>query len=363
MNRRWVDGIRIGRFAGIPIIVAPSWLLSILVIMYIGAPVVVEAVPGTSEGRSYLIAALLGVLLGLSVLLHELGHCIAAMRLKVPVHSVRLYLLGGVSEVGRSPRSPGEEAQIAAAGPVVSVVLAAAATGLATLTEPHTLRWLLLVQLALANGLIALFNLIPALPLDGGRVLRAGVWRLWGRRGAGTTAAVVGGYLVALGLLVWGGFLLAGGTKVAVLQATIAFAMALFIGVGAFGERAVRSSPGRAFAIADFAHPCVEVPSATPVAQALRLSAGAEVALAGEHGNIIGVLDREAAESLQLTSPGAPAFAASHPIGPEQVILFSDTAQEVMEVVRASGSEYFLLIGSEGQAAGVLRRTDLGRSG
>jgi len=360
VNRRWVNGIPIGRFAGIPILVAPSWLLSILVVMYIGAPVVADVIPGTNRASSYLLAAVLGVLLGLSVLLHELGHCVAALRLKVPVHSVRLYLLGGVSEVGRAPRSPGEEAQIAAAGPIVSVALTVVFGGLATLTESHTLGWLLLVQLAVANGLIAVFNLIPALPLDGGRVLRAGVWRLFGRRGAGTSAAVIGGYLVAAGLMVWGGFLFSTGTRASVLQGTIAVAMGLFVGFGAFGERSpAAGGVDRRFSIADFAHPCVTMPAATAVAAAYRAAQGTEVVLAGEHGNIIGVLDRAAAASLQVGSPDAPAIVAARPIGPDQVILFSDTPQEVMEVVRATGSEYFLLIGSAGEPIGVLRRTDL----
>ena len=360
-TRWWVRGIPIGKFLGIPILIAPSWVLSIFVVMYIGAPVVTDLIPDTDPVESYLIAAILGILLGFSVLLHELGHCIAARRLDVPVRSVQLYLLGGMSEIGRLPRSPGEEAQVAAAGPLASVVLTGLFTGLTFTAAPHTVGWLLLIQLAFANGLIAVFNLIPALPLDGGRVLRAGVWRLTGRRGSGTGAAVIGGYLVALALLVWAAFLFTGGTRTTLLQGTIGIAMALFVGLGAFAEREVRRvDPDRPFAIADYAQPCVEIPAGTPVAEALRMGGAAEIALTGEHGNIIGVLDRSTAQSLQVRSPWVAAIAAAQPINPEHVILFSDTAQEVMDVVRAADAEYFLLIGSEGESIGVLRRTDMG---
>ena len=112
---------------------------------------------------------------------------------------VRLYLLGGVSELARAPRSPREEAIIAAAGPAVSAVLAGRVlAGRAAATRPAPSSWLLLMLLALSNLVVAVFNLLPALPLDGGRVLRAGVWRASGNRGAGTTAAVVGGYVIAV---------------------------------------------------------------------------------------------------------------------------------------------------------------------
>ena len=146
-------------------------------------PVISQVVPGTGTGLAIAVSIMLGVLLGASVLAHELGHCWRPGVLGMQVVGVRLYLLGGVSELQRVPRSPREEAVIAAAGPAVSARLA----GLLWLggrrdRRPAPSSWLLVMLLALSNLVVAVFNLLPALPLDGGRVLRAGVWRVSGNR-------------------------------------------------------------------------------------------------------------------------------------------------------------------------------------
>ena len=171
-----------GRIGGVPIVVAPSWVLSVAVIVALGVPVISQVVPGTGTGAGRRGVDLLGVLLGASVLAHELGHCLAARVLGMQVVGVRLYLLGGVSELAKAPRSPREEAIIAAAGPAVSAVLAGAFWLAVAATTPGTVGWLLVMLLALSNLVVAVFNLLPALPLDGGRVLRAGVWRVSGNR-------------------------------------------------------------------------------------------------------------------------------------------------------------------------------------
>ena len=106
------------------IVVAPSWIASVAVIVALGVPVITQVVPGTGTGVAIVVSIVLGVLLGASVLAHESGHCLAARALGMQVVGVRLYLLGGVSELERAPRSPREEAVIAAAGPAVSAVLA-----------------------------------------------------------------------------------------------------------------------------------------------------------------------------------------------------------------------------------------------
>lgn len=211
--RRRSFGIPLGRIGGIPIVLSLSWLLSVLLIAVLATPVVQQAIPAITTAAAILVSVGLGVLLGVSVLLHELGHCLAARALGLPVIEVRLYLLGGASELGRMPSSPREEAVVAAAGPGVSALLAGIFGLLIGSTTPHTVTWLLLIELALANLVVAVFNILPALPLDGGRVLRAGVWGASGRRRWGTLAAVFGGYLIALALVVWGVIEITGPTR------------------------------------------------------------------------------------------------------------------------------------------------------
>src|SRR5699024_7574923 len=148
-------------------------------------------------------AAAFAVLLGLSVLAHELGHCLVALRLRLPVRRLRLYLLGGLAEISRTPVRSRDEAAVAAAGPLVSVVFAAL-FGLLLLAMPAGGPvWLLVLECGIANAAVGVFNVLPGLPLDGGMMLRAGVWALSGRRSWGTSAGVVGAGIVALGLLIW----------------------------------------------------------------------------------------------------------------------------------------------------------------
>lgn len=379
-STRWANGIQVGRFVGVPIFIAPSWLASVLIMMYLGAPVVINLVAGMSVLSSYLVSALMGVLLGVSVLAHELGHCVVARSRGVPVLAVRLYLLGGLSEIARLPRTPAEEATIAAAGPAVSGALTAVFAALAAVVEPHTVLWLIFLELAVANGLIAVFNLIPALPLDGGRVLRAGVWRIFGRRRTGTMAGVIGGYLVSFALIVWGVSLIIEGSRTGLLQGAIAIGLGVFVAYGAFSEREVEQRRSGSAVnreqvnlapvnpeivwtvnpeIASLVRPCVQVPQSISIAEALRIAAGRDVVLTGEHGNIVGVLDQDRGVSMLVNDAQMGVLAAAEPVGSDQVILFSDTRRELIDVVRATTSQFFLLIGNEGDCVGVFRRIDV----
>lgn len=230
-------GWRLFRLAGIPVYVSASYFGSVVLVVVLAAPVVRRIVPGVSPTVAAVASLALALLLGVSVLLHEWGHCVVALRMRVPVLSVRLGLMGGVSELARSPRGPRQEALIAAAGPLVS--FAVAAVGYAgALVLPHgTVPWLLLMELAVINALVAAFNFLPALPLDGGRVLRAVVWRLSRRRSTGTFVGVIGGFVVSAGLLGWAALALRAGGRTGWFQASIALAIALSIGLGALAER------------------------------------------------------------------------------------------------------------------------------
>ncbi|MDQ3990143.1 MAG: site-2 protease family protein, partial [Actinomycetota bacterium] len=196
-------GLLLGRLRGVPVLLAPSWWVGAVVVTALYAPVVTRLLPEVGDGSVVLLAATLAALLGLSVLLHELGHCVVALRLGVPVLRVRLFLLGGISELARRPAGPRDEGLIAAAGPAVSVVLAVLAGAGWWVLEPGGVLWLLVAEVAVANAAVGAFNLLPGLPLDGGRVLRSLVWAITGRRRTGTTAAVAGAGVVAFGLLVW----------------------------------------------------------------------------------------------------------------------------------------------------------------
>ncbi len=359
---RPIRGLPLGRIGGIPVTVSPSWVLSAALIVGLATPVVAQLVPGTGTVAAVFVSVLLAVLLGVSVLAHELGHCLAARSVGIPVAGVRLYLVGGVSELARSPSTPKEEALIAAAGPGVSALIAVACGLLAGSTTTRTVGWLLLLELALSNGVVAVFNILPALPLDGGRVLRAGVWRVTGRRRLGTTAAVIGGYLVAAALVVWGIVQLVDRTRAGILQAAIAAVMALFVAVGAMAER---NRPQRRWPegvpIASLARPVIQLPVETPVAMASAAAGSRAVVLTGADGAAVGLLDAAAAASLARHDPLAPAVRAAQQVDPDVVVLAHEDPADLVERLHTVAVTHFLLVDDNGHPAGVLLRTDINK--
>jgi Zn-dependent protease len=131
------------------------------------------------------------------VLLHELGHSVLAIREKVPVRSITLFVFGGVARIGREPPTAGAEFRIAIAGPLTSLGLAGLFTGLSTVLAGSEVLAAPFAYLARINALLAVFNMIPGFPLDGGRVLRAALWQFRGNYGNATRWAARSGQAVA----------------------------------------------------------------------------------------------------------------------------------------------------------------------
>ena len=199
----------IGRALGIPIRVHASWFLVFLfVTSTLATGYLPESLPGLSAERYWAMAGIAAVLLFVSVLLHELGHSYVALRYRIPIEQITLFIFGGVAHMRKEPPSPRAEFLIAVAGPVVSFLLGAMCFGFVVLAESvqeQGLQGLIMLGalLGMVNVQLGLFNLIPGFPLDGGRVLRAGLWA-WGKDFYRATqqAAMVGlGFGVLLGLL------------------------------------------------------------------------------------------------------------------------------------------------------------------
>lgn len=354
-------GLLLGRVRGVPVLLAPSWWLGAAIVTAVYAPVVTRLLPGVEQLAALLLAATLAVLLGVSVLIHELGHCVVALWLRVPVLRVRLFLLGGISELGRRPSGPRDEGLIAVAGPVVSVLLAVFA-GLAWMgLEPGGALWLLVAELAVANAVVGLFNLLPGLPLDGGRVLRALIWLVTGRRGAGTAAAVVGAAVVAVGLLVWALSGLVAGVENGWLRLAVCVLMAWFVVSGATAEALAENSAGwpEGLSPATLVRPVLQLPAESPVADTLVAAAGRGVVLVRADGVAVGLLDQSAAQRLAAASPGSPAERAAEPIRSEAVLRALDSGEEVLERVRSNAGRQFLMVDADGRPAGVLHRDDV----
>jgi Zn-dependent protease/predicted transcriptional regulator len=198
-----------------------------------------ETLPGLSPVRYWGMGGIAALLLFLSVLLHELGHSYVALRYQIPIKQITLFIFGGMAHMGKEPPSPRAEFLIAIAGPLVSLILGAGCLGGAMAVESLfaqsevqglVVLWSLL---GLVNVQLGLFNLIPGFPLDGGRVLRAGLWA-WNKdfNRATSQAALVGiGFGVALGLI--GAVLIAGAWSGSLTQ-SIATNGGWLIFIGAF---------------------------------------------------------------------------------------------------------------------------------
>lgn len=186
--------IPIGRIFGITIELDYTWFLILGLLTWLLA---VSYFPiqfkGWSTGEYWLIAALTSVLLFVSVLLHELGHSVVAMRYGTRVPRITLFIFGGVSQMASEPESAGAEFWIAIAGPIVSFAIAVFCWELEPLFGFSEPLFALVEYLALINLVLGLFNLVPGFPLDGGRVFRAIVWSVSGKFDKATMIAGITG--------------------------------------------------------------------------------------------------------------------------------------------------------------------------
>lgn len=203
--------LQIGRLAGIPIAIHPLWFAIVaLFTVALGADYYPSAVPGIEPSAAYALGLATVLALFASVVAHELGHALVARRDGVEIEEIELWPLGGVARMRTMPGTPVAELRMALAGPAVSVGLALTLIGIA-LAVPRDGALALreaLAYLGLLNGVLAIFNMVPALPLDGGRVAHAIIWWRGGDRDRATLYSSVAGrafgwFFVTIGVASW----------------------------------------------------------------------------------------------------------------------------------------------------------------
>jgi Zn-dependent protease len=193
-------GVRIG--------IDASWiLLATLIAWSLATGVFPSLHKGLAPISYWGMAAFTVVGLGVSIILHELSHTLVARSLGIPITSITLFIFGGVADMAEEPNAPKSEMAMAIAGPLMSVVLGGAFLGLAALVVPSVSAeaYGVLHYLGVVNLTLAAFNMLPAFPLDGGRVLRAGLWMASGDLAASTRRAAHLGEGVGVGMMALGG--------------------------------------------------------------------------------------------------------------------------------------------------------------
>jgi Zn-dependent protease len=174
----FANGFRLGRVMGIPIIINPSWFLIFALVVVALGNQFNSQFPSWATWEQWGVAVITSLLFFASVLAHELCHSVVAVRKGIPVRGITLFMLGGVSQISREASRPGTELLIAIVGPLSSLALGGIFVGLTLLvgsSSDHLHG--VLTQLGLTNLSLGVFNLAPAFPLDGGRVLRALLWQ------------------------------------------------------------------------------------------------------------------------------------------------------------------------------------------
>lgn len=358
---------RIGTIAGSDVLVSSSWFLVAALIAFVMAPRVEEIQPGLGSWK-YVVGVAFAIVLYLAVLLHEASHALAARRYGFEVHSITLHFLGGVTAIEGEARTPRQEFVIAVVGPITSLAVGGAAAALWFVTPDGLLRFI--VQgLAGANLLIGALNLVPGLPLDGGRVLKAGVWRVTGRVETGVVAAGWGGRITAVAVLSWPLFQEGvTGLEATLLDMVLAFVIAMFLWTGASqaiaGAR-IRSRLGEVVA-RNLARRTLAVPDDLPLAEAIRRAreaAAGSIVTVSAAGSPLGVVDESALRAMpEERRPWVAVSAVTRTLEEGLRLPASITGAELLHAIRRTPASEYLLVEPDGSVYGVLATADVERA-
>lgn len=370
-------GILMGRPFGVPVYVAPSWFLVAALITWVFGGQLERVLPELGAAR-YLVSLFFAVAFYASVLVHELAHTVAALRFKLPVRRIQLQFFGGVSEIEKESETPGREFVLAFVGPLLSLVLAAVFYGGMQLVEPGTVPGVLLAGLMISNLIVAIFNLLPGLPLDGGRMLRAVVWKITGKPMSGTIAAAWVGralavtVLIGLPLLTHTGALGNARPEIgdadSLTDALLAAILAAIIWTGAGNSLRMARLRERLpeLTARTLTRRAVPVETATPLSEALRRAndAGARALVVVDPQGRPTALVREAAivGVPDHRRPWVPVGTLAQDLKDGMRVSAELAGEDLLEYLRATPATEYLVVERTGEIYGVLSTADVERA-
>nr|WP_234383315.1 site-2 protease family protein [Streptomyces dysideae] len=370
-------GLLMGRPFGVPVYVAPSWFLVAALITWVFGGQLDRVLPELGAAR-YLVSLFFAVAFYASVLVHELAHTVAALRFKLPVRRIQLQFFGGVSEIEKESDTPGREFVLAFVGPLLSLVLAGVFYLALQTVEPGTVPGVLLAGLMISNLIVAAFNLLPGLPLDGGRMLRAIVWKITGKPMSGTIAAAWVGRALAVSVLIGLPLLTQSGALGSdavdnvgmdtVMDALLAAILAAIIWTGAgnslrmarlrehLPELRARTLTRRA----------VPVETDTPLSEALRRAnaAGARaLVVVDADGNPLSLVREAAIVGVpEHRRPWVAVGGLAQDLTEGMRVSVELSGEDLLDALRAAPASEYLVVEETGEIYGVLSAADVERA-
>jgi Zn-dependent protease len=356
-------GLSLGQPFGVPLRLSSSWFIGAAIITWILEPLVQRWLL-LEPPWSWVVGITFAVLLGLSVLAHEMAHAVAAQRFGLQVRSMTIHLIGGVTAMEAETRRPWVDFVIAVVGPLTSLVLGGVAWAAYLASPEGTVFAFITWQLMVANLVVGVLNLVPALPLDGGRLLRDVVWALSGREHVGTLVAgwTGRGFAALLALLAVLPTLL-GSTDVIWLAWGLLLAVFIWVEASRSLQAVAISRRLEGLTVERLVRPALLVPQQTPVEVALEQlarSGRSELVLTDEQGGPVGIVQRDAAAAVPADRRGQmPVSAAARSASPRSALSASLSGRDLIARLNASPQDQHLVVDTHGTVYGVLVTADV----
>jgi len=362
---RPLGSVRIGSVFGVDVFVRASWFVVALIIAVLLEPQIESTHPGLGIWK-YVAGLVFAVLLYGSILLHEMSHALVAKRAGLPVRSISLEFLGGSTQIDAEPKTAGQEFRIAVVGPLTSLAVGVAALVLLIVTDPSGLTRLAVQGIAGANLVVGVLNLVPGLPLDGGRVLRAAVWQLRGNMHTGTIVAAWGGRVAAVLALAYPVLAQAVlDVQADLVDYVFACMIAAFLWSGATLSLASAQIRRRlpALQARPLARRVIVVPDELSVSEAVRRAqeagAGGMAVLSAEEA-LTGIVNETALLSIpDERRPWVPVSSVTRSIT-EGLVLSADlTGEDLVRAMARTPATEYLLVEPDGSLYGLLVTADV----
>lgn len=350
-------GLRLGTVLGAPVVLAWSWFLAAAVITILFSPWVSAVRPDLGFG-AYAVAFAYAVLLFVSVFLHELAHAVAARVYGHQVIAIELDVWGGHTSFTtvqhEAPRrSAATGIVISVVGPVVNLLIAAIGALALTVMPGGSVVWLLLLAVTFANAALGIINLLPGIPLDGGRALESLVWRISGNRNKGTIVASWVGRAVAVLVVAVAVIppLLAGSTPDLITVATmVLIAIFLWSSAQREGHNATLRQRVESYDLAQVTQPAIAADRLTTIAAAMRTAdeAGDDTVLivvVDSKGKPMALVDRKAASAIPEADWGETSLdSVSRVLGPWMGVPRTITTSHLLESLTHRPDTAYVLV-------------------